>query len=193
MRYLTRSPKGPALSAWLTLISAPAALACGYHGAMGNQFSVMHPDSIRVAVALRRAADSGVLDPVALDQLSRRPALYLETVRMLHAFRRALGRSGAHLGEVPVFSVGFVESGLWTRFSPTKEGLGIEAHTTGPRVGDALILTGEPVLAGLLDGSLSAATAMEQGLILLDGDPESRAALHGVLSRLPTRSIRAGL
>jgi hypothetical protein len=174
---------------------ASAALACGYHGAMGERLSAMHPGSVQVAVALRRAADSGMLDAKALEEIGRRPALYLETVRRLHAFKRAINRAlGANdPAAVPSFSVGLVESALWTRFSPGKAGLRIEVHTEGPGVGETVLLTGEPVLAGLLDGSLPISEAMAQNLIVLDGAPQSLAALRGALSRLTTGPTRVGL
>ena len=197
MANLIRHRLGPALAAvWLMLVCwASTTLACGYHGAMGERLSAMHPGSVQVAVALRRAADSGVVDAKALDDIGRRPALYLETVRRLHAFKRAINRAlGANdPGMVPPFSVGLVESGLWTRFSPGEEGLRIEVHTEGPSVGETVLLTGEPVLAGLLDGSLPVSKAIAQNLIVLDGDRQSQAALRGALSRLPARPTRVGL
>lgn len=197
MANLIRPGPGPALAAvWLMLTcSASATLACGYHGAMGERLSAMHPGSVQVAVALRRAADSGVVDGKALDDIGRRPALYLETVRRLHAFKRAINRASGANGTavVPSFTVGFVESGLWTRFSRGEAGLRIEVHTEGPGVGETVILTGEPVLAALLDGDLPISEAMAQSLILLDGDPQSQSALRGALSRLPPGPTRVGL
>lgn len=201
MANLIRHRPGSALAAvWLTLIGgASTTLACGYHGAMGERLSAMHPGSVQVAVALRRAADSRVVDAKALDEIGRRPTLYLETVRRLHAFKRAFNGAidrapgASDPGMVPHFSVGLVESGLWTRFSPGAEGLRIEVHTQGPDVGETVLLTGEPVLAGLLDGSLPISEAMAQSLIVLDGDPQSQAALREALSRLPPGPTRAGL
>lgn len=197
MANLIRHRCGPARAAvWLMLMCcASTTLACGYHGAMGERLSAMYLGSVQVAVALRRAADSGVLDAKALDEIGRRPALYLETVGRLHAFKRAIDRAlgASDLGVMPSFSVGLVESGLWTRFSPGEAGQRIEVHTQGPNVGETVLLTGEPVLAGLLDGSLPISEAMAQSLIVLDGDPQSQAALRGALSRLPTGPTRVGL
>ena len=201
MANLIRPRPGPAVAAvWLTLMCcASTTLACGYHGTMGERLSAMHPGSVQVAVALRRAADSGVVDGKALDDIGRRPALYLETVRRLHTFKRAFNRAidralgASDPGVVPPFSVGLVESGLWTRFSPGAAGLRIEVHTEGPGIGETVILTGEPVLAALLDGDLPISEAMAQSLIVLDGDPQSQAALREALSRLPPGPTRVGL
>jgi len=43
----------------------------------------MYPGSFPVAVALRKAADSGVIDATALEAPSKGTALYVDTVRRL--------------------------------------------------------------------------------------------------------------
>ena len=54
------------LTILLCLGIAPQAFACAYCGMTEVQLEGMYPGSLTVAVALRRAADSGVIDGAAL-------------------------------------------------------------------------------------------------------------------------------
>jgi hypothetical protein len=71
------------LAGLLCLGAAPAALGCGFHPAMEVQLESMYLGSLSVAVALRGAADSGVIDAAALEAPGKRAALYSDSVRRL--------------------------------------------------------------------------------------------------------------
>ena len=106
-----------ALAGLLCLGAAPAAIGCGFHSPLEVQLESMYPGSLPVAVALRRAADRGVIDAAALEAPHKGAALYVDTVRHLQAFRKVLAESPAAAGLPATFSLGYVESRLWTRYS----------------------------------------------------------------------------
>jgi alkyl sulfatase BDS1-like metallo-beta-lactamase superfamily hydrolase len=69
-----------ALAGLLCLGAAPAAIGCGFHSPLGVQLESMYPGSFPVAVALRRAADSG--DKSAPDTVN--PSLWRQAQVMQH-------------------------------------------------------------------------------------------------------------
>jgi len=173
---------------------APAAIGCGFHPALEVQLESMYPGSFPVAVALRRAADRGVIDATALEALSKGTALYVDTVRRLKEFRKALAASSA-AAELPAsFSLGYVESQLWTRYSQSDGTVRVDIHTDGPAKGEAVVLTGEPVLTEVLAGRLSVDRALADGVILIYGnDSEKTAIRHALNARsMPTTSAGDG-
>jgi hypothetical protein len=133
-------------------------------------------------VALRSAADSGVINAAALEAPSNGAASYSDTVSRLQALRKALAASPA-AAELPVsFSLGYVESDLWSRYSQSDGKVRIDIHTNGPARGEAVVLTGEPVLTAVLAGSLSVDRALADGMILIDGSESEKTAIRHVLN-----------
>ena len=170
-----------ALAGLLCLSAPPAAFACGFHPALEVQLESMYSGSLAVAVALRKAADNGVIDAAALEAPSKGTALYADTVHHLQAFRKALAVSPA-TAELPEnFSLGYVESQLWTRISQSDGKTHIDIHTDGPTEGEAVVLTGEPVLIDVLAGRLSVDRALADGMILIDGNEREKASIRHVL------------
>jgi hypothetical protein len=144
------------------------------------QLDGMYPGSLPVAVALRRAADSDVIDVTALEAPGKGTALYVDTVRRLHAFGKALAASPAAAHLPASFSLGYVESRLWARYSFSDGRIRVDIHTDGPAEGEAVVLTGEPVLTDLLAGSLSVDRALADGMILIDGNGSDKRAIRHV-------------
>ena len=141
----------------------------------------MYPGSLPVAVALRRAADSGVIDATGLEAPSKGAAFYVDTVRRLQEFRKALAASPA-TAELPAsFSLGYVESRLWTRYSQSNGKIRVDIHTDGPAKGEAVVLTGEPVLTEILAGRLSVDRALADGMILIEGGENEKTAIRHAL------------
>jgi hypothetical protein len=134
---------------------APAAIGCAFHAPLGVQLESMYPGSFAVAVALRRAADSGVINSAVLDEPRNVATLFLKTMPRLQDLRKLLAASHSAAELPQSFTLGYVESDLWTRFSQDNGKIGIEIHTDGPAEGEAVVLTGEPVVAALLAGKLS--------------------------------------
>jgi len=164
--------------------SAPVAIGCGFHSPMKVQLEGMYPGSLAVAVALRKAADNGVIDTAALQTPSRRGALYIDTVRRLHAFRKAIAASPA-AAELPTsLSLGYVESWLWTRYSQVGGKIHADIHSDGPTKGEAVVLTGEAVVTEILAGRLSIERALDDGMILIEGSESEKTAMRHVFDTL---------
>jgi hypothetical protein len=160
---------------------APAAIGCGFHPSLEVELENMYPGSLPVAVALRKAADRGVIDAAALEAPSKGTALYVDTVRRLQDFTKTLTASLATAELPSSFSLGYVESGLWARFAQTNGRIRIEIHTNGPAAGEAVVLTGEPVVADLLAGRLSVDRALADGIILIEGNESEKSAIRHAL------------
>jgi hypothetical protein len=181
MGKCSRLCKQFAIAVLLCLGSAPAAIGCGIHPALEVQLDSMYPGSLSVAVALRNAADSGVIDAATLEAPGKGTAIYSDSVRRLQEFRRVLAASSA-AAELPAsFSLGYVESQLWTRYSLSDGELRVDVHTDGPAKGEAVVLTGEPVLTEVLAGRLSVDHALADDLILIDGDEMDKTAIRHAL------------
>jgi hypothetical protein len=169
------------LLAGLLCLGVAPAIGCGFHPAMEVQLDSMYPGSLSVAVALRSAADNGLIDAAALEAPGKGTALYSDSVDRLHAFRKALAASPA-AAELPTsFSLGYVESHLWARYSQSDGKIRVDVHTDGPAEGEAVVLTGEPVLTAVLAGRLSVDRALADGLILIDANESEKAAIHHAL------------
>jgi hypothetical protein len=173
--------------------AAPAAIGCGFHDPLEVHLESMYPGSFPVAVALRRAADKGVIDAAALETPGKGTALdralhpsqlrqqYVDTLHRLQAFRKILAVS-AVAAELPAsFSLGYVESRLWTRYSRSDGEIRVDIHIDGPARGETVVLTGEPVLTQVLAGKLSVDRALADGLILIDGNESEKSAVRRAL------------
>jgi hypothetical protein len=171
-------PTIAALSCAASLAATPA-LACGFHGTIPHTtLDGMYPGSLSVAVALRKAADAGVIDAAALEIPRTGAALYIDAVARLHKLRKNLAASPRASGLPASFSLGYVESGLWTRYAQSDGEIGVAVHVDGPDDGEAVVLTGEPVLTALLAGTLSMDDALAEGLVVIDANGSETAAIR---------------
>ena len=182
MRKPTNLSTSFALAGLLFVCSSTAAFGCGFHPVLEMQLESMYPGSFPLAVALRKAADNGVIDAAALEAPGNGTALYSDTVRRLQDFRKALAASPA-AAELPMsFSLGYVESQLWTRYSQSDGKIRVSIHTDGPAEGEAVVLTGEPVLTEVLAGRLSVDRALADGMIYIQGNESDKMAIRQVLN-----------
>lgn len=141
----------------------------------------MYPGSFPVAVALRRAAENGVIEAPALAAPGKGSANYADTQHQLQSFKKVLAASPA-AGELPAsFSLGYVESQLWARYSRSDGNVRVDIHTDGPAAGEPVVLTGEPVLMQVLAGKLSVDRAVADGMLLIDGSEREKIAISNVL------------
>lgn len=166
----------------LALAPRGPATACGYEGVPGNSFGMIHPGSFEVAYAIRQAIDAGLLEEPAATAAMQGQAGYWAAVRRLDRLQALLAASPA-AQTLAATSMIFVDSSLWSRFTPATGGVALEVHTAGPAADDLVLVTGEGVLAAVLEGRLTAAVALERGLILLEGEPAAVAALSVVLQQ----------
>lgn len=178
MRTTSQSCTPFALAGLLFLGAAPVALGCGFHPSMEVELEGMYPGSFPVAVALRKAADSGVIDAAALEAPSKRHALYIDAVRRLQELGKTLAASPAAADLPASFSLGFVESQLWSRYSQVDGKIRADVHTDGPAEGEAVVLTGEPVVSELLAGRLSGERALAEGMVFIRGNESDKTAIR---------------
>lgn len=171
----------------LCLGAPPSAIGCSFHS-LEIEFETMYPGSLPVAVALRSAADRGVIDAAALEAPGNGTASYDDTVRRLQEFGRILAASSASAELPSTFSLGYVESQLWTRYSQSAGEIGVDVHTSRPAAGETVVLTGEPVMTEVLAGRLSVDRALADGLILIDGNARAKASIRHALNATATPS-----
>jgi hypothetical protein len=106
-------------------------------------------------------------------------------VHRLHELRKAIAESSA-IEELPAnFSLGYVESNLWSRYSQSDGGVHVDVHTDGPTDSETVVLTGEPVLKELLTGRLSVDQALADGMMIIDGSQTDISAIRHVLQATP--------
>jgi hypothetical protein len=163
--------------------ASPAALGCGFHN-LEMQLESMYAGSLTVAVALHRAGENGVINAAALEAPSKGTALYADSVDRLQAFRKALAASPAAAKLPASFSLGYVESHLWSRYSLSDGEVRVDIHTDGPAIGEAVVLTGEPVLTEVLAGRLSVDRALADGLIVIEGNESGKTAIRQALKAM---------
>ena len=168
----------------LSVLMAPvgAASGCGFDRLLGDSFSAMHPRSIAVAFAIRDAVDTGIVGSAALAPIVPGRAGYWRAVGRLNALDRLL--SAASMGRVassPI-SVLLINSGLWTRLSPSPQGFDIAVHTAGPQRGDVAIVTSEAILAAVLDNRLFITDALDRGLFVVDGEPMATDSVRQLIA-----------
>jgi hypothetical protein len=169
--------------------SAHGALACGYHSGLANAaFDVAHPRSLAVAVAIRQAADRGVLDkreePAKLALFG---AGYRRAVRQLHELEDRLARVASRLDslESRQFALVLVRSRLWTRYVIHAGDVKAVVHTAAADDSETVVLSDESVLSAVVDKQVAFDAAVEQGLVEIVNDRDGkvlgilRAALGG--------------
>ena len=167
-----------------------AANSCGFDSPLGDGFSAMHPRSIAVAVAIRDAVDAGVVEHSVLDPIVPGAAGYWRAVQHLNALQRLVA-AGRTATPSPI-SVLFIDSNLWSRLSPSLQGLDIAVHMADKQPGDAVIVTSEAILAAVLDDRLPIAAALDYGLIAIEGAEGQRAEIRQIIVAaltLPNASI----
>lgn len=159
---------------------ASPGLACGYHSGLGKGLVPAHPRSIEVAVAIREALDRQVVEAPprlpAWTQLAR-VGRWLDNLQQ----RLAIGADAD--APLPPVALVLVESGLWARYGVHDRKVTLAFHVAGPTVGDVVALTGEPVLKGLLDGSISAERALAEGILVVSDSSSSGARVKEALRR----------
>lgn len=162
------------------VVATSPGAACGYHGALGNGFSALHPRSVDVAIAIRQAVDENLLDgetvkPKLVDLF----ALSRATAR-LDRLRGALQPLASDMA-MPSFSLLLVESGMWSRYVVEEGSVRLVAHIDAPSAGEAVVVTGNAVLIAISLGRLTVQDATHRGLIEIDGPPQLAQALSAAL------------
>ena len=145
--------------------------ACGLEAVINGGFTVSHPRSLEVAVAVAEARSAGVLPALGSDVASN-DVLLRQMIAHLRRLQSRLnaGRVAIDKGTSAPFSLVLVGPGLWSHFHMTSGGVLARYHVDGPLDGEAVVLTHQLVLEALLRGSLTAEDALDQGLLVFSGD-----------------------
>ena len=148
---------------------ASPAKACGFDGLLGDGFSAAHPRSMAVAFAISDAVAAGIIDKSAVSPIVPGSAGYWHAVGRLNAFQQLLSSTLTVGAQSPNISILFIDSKLWARLSPARQNYELQVHTSGAAPEDIVIVTSQAVLSAVLDGTLQAQTALDLGLIAVEG------------------------
>lgn len=146
----------------LLLVSAGRhADACGYDG-LGADLSLAHPDSLQVSLAVYQAYQSKLLTRL----------LPLPGGFGMRRAQVALHRLGESLPDAAgSFDLLLLEPGLWVHFAAHQGVWQLTLHSPAPAAGQPVVIIGEGALLAMVAGKLSAAQALDAGLLQLDPDP----------------------
>ncbi|KXU80611.1 hypothetical protein [Aeromonas enteropelogenes] len=148
---------------------------CGYDALYPNPFEQSWPGTLDVAMATAAAVND--------DRLARLPPLtgeagFTRSQAWLQALKNRFQQAGVRGG----VSILLVDSGLWSRLRG-KESLLLQLHTPGPHADDRVMLLSEAALDALLAGTLTIETAVQLGVVTLQGEDGKQLQhdLHQVL------------
>lgn len=169
-RYAVRRVLGLAILAIAASVTAPVQ-ACGLEVAINGGFTVSHPRSLEIAVAVAKARSTGALPAMDPDVPSNDVLLrqMIADLRRLQS-RLNAGRVVIAKGKSAPFSLVLVGPGLWSHYHMTSGGVLARYHVDGPLDDKAVVLTHHSVLKALLQGTLTPEDALDQGLLAFSGD-----------------------
>jgi hypothetical protein len=182
-RLLKRRPLCVLTLAVVVVSPAPGSHACGFHDDVSISRGALnwtYPDALHVVGAISAATIAKRLVPQ--DNAAPDPfgARYRATAKALDKFARLLD---AGPGEtLPSFSLVLVEPMLWSHYDNGPDGLSVEVHTSGPRVGDLVVISGLDVIHAIAGGVLDPSEAFELGLIRLYGTERQTARFRAVVA-----------
>ncbi|MFQ2290929.1 hypothetical protein ACK323_05335 [Aeromonas enteropelogenes] len=149
---------------------------CGYDALYPNPFEQSWPGALDVAMATAAAVND--------DRLARLSPLtgeagFTRSQAWLQALKNRFQQAGVRGG----ISILLVDSGLWSRLRG-KESLLLQLHTPGPHADDRVMLLSEAALDALLAGTLTIETAVQLGVVTLQGEDGKQLQhdLHQALS-----------
>lgn len=149
---------------------------CGYDALYPNPFEQSWPGTLDVAMATAAAVND--------DRLAHLPPLtgeagFTRSQAWLQSLKSRFQQAGVRGG----VSILLVDSGLWSRLRG-KESLLLQLHTPGPHADDRVMLLSEAALDALLAGTLTIETAVQLGVVTLQGEDGKQLQhdLHQALS-----------
>lgn len=156
--------------------------ACGYRDSTNTRAGILnwvYPNSLHVRGAIWNAQEAGELPYPEADRVTaggsddNSPDIvaFQETERVLRALCAGLSEMTPDERKER-FSLVLVETVLWSQFTLSGTQNKVDVDTDGPIVGDLVVVTDEPVLYAMVEGSLALSTAVKSGLVKLYGQPE---------------------
>ncbi|WP_421179706.1 hypothetical protein [Aeromonas enteropelogenes] len=151
---------------------------CGYDALYPNPFEQSWPGALDVAMATAAAVNG--------DRLARLSPLtgeagFTRSQAWLQALKNRFQQAGVRGG----ISILLVDSGLWSRLRG-KESLLLQLHTPGPHADDRVMLLSEAALDALLAGTLTIETAVQLGVVTLQGE-DGKQLLHDLHQALSSQ------
>lgn len=151
---------------------------CGYDALYPNPFEQSWPGALDVAMATAAAVNDdrlARLSPLTGEAGFTRSQAWLQALK--NRFQQAGVRGGV--------SILLVDSGLWSRLRG-KESLLLQLHTPGPHADDRVMLLSEAALDALLAGTLTIETAVQLGVVTLQGE-DGKQLLHDLHQALSSQ------
>lgn len=151
---------------------------CGYDALYPNPFEQSWPGTLDVAMATAAAVND--------DRLAHLPPLtgeagFTRSQAWLQSLKSRFQQAGVRGG----VSILLVDSGLWSRLRG-KESLLLQLHTPGPHADDRVMLLSEAALDALLAGTLTIETAVQLGVVTLQGE-DGKQLLHDLHQALSSQ------
>jgi hypothetical protein len=145
------------------------ARACAFDGIFDGSFGYIHPRAIEVALAVRHAAEGGLLPEEALAPVTPGAAGLWEAVSVVKDLGERM--SQATPATLPSANMALLlsEASLWTRYARTERGFETFVHAGGPETSDIVIVTDLSVLRALRNARLSVSAAIARNLLILEG------------------------
>jgi hypothetical protein len=198
------SPFVSLTAAFLWLVACPGAQGCGYHDPTGvGTLNFVYPKALYVRTAVWQAQQQGLIPPrepgspsvaVAAARangvVSFQDVAFRNTARRLEGLRESMS-SNRGSQPVPPFAVVLIGPMLWTRFEAPVQRLEMTFHAPGPSAGDVVVVTDEPVLAALVDGTLTATQARDAGLVRFYGAPDAIQDVQALFDASPPAAVAA--
>ncbi|QBR01460.1 hypothetical protein [Paraburkholderia pallida] len=155
-------------------------------------FGISHPSALAMAVAARKAIESGLIAPIETSEgalsAARMRMASVDALNLLQA-RIEEAHSEDALLELPDFYVLLIENDTWGFFHATTEGFDPEiipeipdVATTDEAKRSNVLIMSEAALHGWLDGRFDAEAALRDGLFMVDAPEASTAALKQMLT-----------
>jgi hypothetical protein len=143
------------------------ATACDYHR---RSEGAQSPRAVEVIAAMRDPANTQALGGPSLVPKAMNLVGFHQAMRKLQKLRESLEQTANVQRPLSSgFSLLLAEAGLWTRFVLDEKGVKMEIDTTGPRISETVVTTGEAVIAAIVSGQLSARDAYRRNLLFVDG------------------------
>lgn len=189
---LRRTPSGlmALVAAIGVVLSASSALSCGYHNSADvarGLLNWVYPKALYVRTAVWQAERTGILRK-RQRKAGSNPLRYLLVAKQLEKLAALLPPS-ADPSERVSFSVVLLSSVLWTNFSDVSGKYRAQVHSTGPRPGEVVVVTDEPVIAALVSGHIDSTVAERHGLLRFYGDEAEQEAVKKTLATISKLGI----
>jgi hypothetical protein len=168
------------LAAAMTASQICGAVACGYHPGLANApFDVVHPQSLNVALAVRRAQEQKLLQdqPATTKMAALLGVGYRRATRDLEALGQRLGHVAPRFadGGSRGFALVLVSSRLWSDYDVKDGDATVVVHTPAANENKTVVLSDENVLHALVNEQLAFDAALELGLVQVVNDREGQA------------------